>query len=87
MSMDQEEKAYRQFQVDLLNSRFKGTHTEAEMIERLMVLCAARNRFALQGLANAKLACPPDSRMANSVWANGEIYKMQSITSDTLQHN
>lgn len=86
MSTNQDETEYRQFQVDLLNSRFKGTHTEAQMVDRLMKLCEKKNRFALEGLANAKLVCTPDSRMANSVWDKGAIYRMQSIASDPLQH-
>jgi hypothetical protein len=79
MEISKYEKEYRQFQVDLLNSKFKGTHTEREMVERLIKLCDAKNPFALRGLEATKLVCAPDSRMKNSIWDSGAIYHMAAV--------
>lgn len=38
MIEEDEAKEYQQFRVDLLNSKFKGTHSEQQMIERLVDL-------------------------------------------------
>jgi hypothetical protein len=81
MNDDSEAKEYPQFKVDLLNSKFKGTHTETQMIERLIQLCQKKNRYALRGVAEAKLTYAPDSRMSNSVWKNGAIYAMCNVAS------
>lgn len=81
MTEDDEAKEYQQFRVDLLNSKFKDSHSEQQMIERLMELCRTKNRFALRGLAEAKLAYAPDSRMANSIWESGAIYSMINVAS------
>lgn len=51
------------------------------MIERLVKLCQNHNRFALKGLADAKLTYAPDSRMANSVYSKGAIYSMSNVAS------
>lgn len=79
MEMSELEIEYRQFQVDLLNSKFKGTHSEREMVERLIKLCEANNPFALRGLQSAKLVYAPDSRMKNSIWETGAIYQMAAV--------
>ena len=79
MNDDIETKEYNQFRVDLLNSKFKGVHTEAQMVERIIELCQKKNRYALQALGAAKLTCTPDSRMKNSVWEKGAIYAMADI--------
>ena len=76
MSEDTEAREYLQFQADLLTSKFKGTHTEMEMTDRLIELYQKGNRYAKRGLEAAKLTYVPDSRMANSVWGNGAIYNM-----------
>lgn len=81
MSEDDEAMEYQQFRVDLLNSKFKGTHSEQQMIERLIQLCQKRNRYALRGLENAKLTYAPDSRMVNSIWQSGAIYAMTNVAS------
>jgi hypothetical protein len=83
MDNDIEAREYRQFQVDLLNSKFKGAHTEKEMIERLILLCQKRNRHALRGIAEAKLCYAPDSRMSNSIWEKGAIYSLTDIAEPT----
>jgi hypothetical protein len=81
MSNDDEAREYQQFRVDLLRSKFKGSHTESQMVERLIQLCQKGNKYALRGLADAKLAYAPDSRMANSIWESGAIYKMADVSS------
>ena len=83
MTTDDEDREYRQFQVDLLNSKFKGTHTETEMIERLIELYRKGNRHARRGLENAKLILAPDSRASNSIWKTGAIYDMVDVASPT----
>ena len=83
MTPDDEDREYREFQVDLLNSKFKGTHTETEMIERLVALYRKGNRHARRGLQNAKLTLAPDSRASNSVWKEGAIYNMVDVASPT----
>jgi len=86
-STDEETIEYRTFQVDLLNSKFKGTYTEREMLERLASLCAKRNRHALRALEDAKLVLSPESRMGNSIWASGAIYTLSDIASPPLSHS
>ena len=76
---DHELLEYNQFRVDLLNSKFKGTHTEAQMIERLIQLCQQKNKFALHAISEARLTLAPDARMQNSVWATGAIYGLADI--------
>ena len=85
MSDQEEKRVYLQFQTDLLQSKFKGTHTEAQMVERLVLLCENKNKYALRGLATAKLVCSPDSRMGNSIWEKGAIYRMEGIAADPLK--
>lgn len=79
MNSDKETHEYNLFRVDLLNSKFKGAHTEREMIERLIDLCQRNNRHALRALAAAKLELAPDARMANSIWSTGAIYHLSNI--------
>lgn len=81
MTEDNEAKQYQQFRVDLLNSKFKGTHSEQQMIERLIELRRTKNRYALRALEEAKLSCSPDSRMVNSIWVTGAIYSMANVAS------
>lgn len=81
MSNDDEDKEYHRFWVDLLNSKYKGSHTEQQMVERLIQLCQKGNKYARRGLAEAKLAYAPDSRMSNSIWKSGAIYKMADVSS------
>lgn len=79
MSEDPDRIEYNQFRVDLLNSKFKGSHTEAQMIERLMDLYARRNKYAVKALVDARLVLGPDSRMSNSIWESGQIYNVIPI--------
>jgi hypothetical protein len=79
MSDDPEFHEYQQFRVDLLNSKFKGTYTEEQMIERLICICTKKNKYALRAIEEAKLNCAPDSRMLNSIWTKGAIYSMANI--------
>ena len=83
-STDEDTIEYRTFQVDLLNAKFKGTHTEREMVERLITLCAKQNRHALRALNETKMVLSPDSRMNNSIWASGAIYTLTDISSPPL---
>lgn len=80
MNAKDEDREYQQFRVDLLNSKFKGTHTEEQMIERLIQLCQKGSRHALKGLATAQLTSAPDSRMSNSIWKTGAIYGMVDVS-------
>lgn len=73
---DPDLQEYQNFYVDLLNSKFKGTHTEAQMVERLVELCKKKNTYALRAVRNAKLIYAPDSRMSNSIWTTGAIYQL-----------
>jgi hypothetical protein len=79
MTTDPDLHEYQQFYVELLNSKFKGSHTEAQMVERLIGLCQRKNKYALRALESAKLSCAPDSRMSNSIWASGAIYGMVNV--------
>lgn len=79
MGINREKAEYHQFHVDLLNSKFKGTHTERQMIERLIELYQNGNRYALRALADAKLVNTPDSRMRNSIWQIGAIYSVADV--------
>lgn len=79
MSEDIQITEYNQFRVDLLNSKFKGTHTERQMVERLIELYERKNIYALRALEAAKLELAPDSRMANSIWENGAIYQLSDV--------
>ncbi len=80
MNAEDEAKEYAQFRVDLLNSKFKGTHTERQMVERLIDLCQRKkNRYALCAVADAKLTYAPDARMSNSIWETGAIYHIENV--------
>lgn len=79
MTDDIERSEYNQFRVDLLSSKFKGVHTERQMIERLLDLYARKNRYAVKALVDAKVVMGPDSRMSNSIWESGQIYNVIPI--------
>ena len=76
-------REYHQFYADLLASKWKGSNTEDQMIERLIGLCERRNMYALRARDHAKLTYAPNAFKANSVYANGAIYRMENIATPT----
>jgi hypothetical protein len=78
---DEEDRQYHEFRIDLLNSKFRGAHTEAEMIERLINLCHRGNRHALRALSEAKLTYAPGALRSSSVYAKGAVYSLVDVSS------
>lgn len=47
---DSDRAEYRQFQVDMLNAKHKGTHTEEQIVDRLIELFLNGNLYAKRAL-------------------------------------
>jgi hypothetical protein len=78
---DPHRTAWLQFRTDCLSSKLKGTHTEKELLVRLIELSAAKNPHAQSAIKAAKMAYAPDSRMCNSIWEIGAIFAMGDAAS------
>ena len=79
MSNDQDLREYRQLQVDLLASKFKGSHTEAELVERLASLCQRKNKYATRALKRAKLWLAPNPIKANSFYGSAANLESSNV--------
>jgi hypothetical protein len=74
-------REYNQFMADLLNAKFNKTHTEGQMVEKLIQLCQNGNVYALRDLEKAKLSDSSGAIMANPIYKTGAIFDMTDISS------
>ncbi len=87
MTNDKDLQEFLEFKATLSAAKAKGHHTERETLEKLIVLCAKNNRYALASIKSSGRALGPESMTSSSAWTLGELLELQNAAVEPLPTN